>query len=550
MQMDTQLPDVETVFDSENMTQSPSKPGKGFHFWIVIGAICSSLFLGALELTAVSTALPTIVDSIPNFPPTDFVWVGSAYALAGAAFLPMSGSFAQIFGRRPVMLFSLVMFGTGSVMCGAAKSRSLFIAGRTIQGLGGGGILSLTNIILADLVPLQERGVYNGLIGVTWSVAAAIGPVIGGALASSGQWRWLFYLNLPICGIVLVFVGLFLRLPTPTTSFKEKISQFDWIGMFLIIAGCCACIIALTWGGITFAWTSAQVLAPLCVGIFGILMFTLFEWRISSNPIVPSILLSNRTTLSGYLQTFIIQAVLVSFIYYMPVYFQACKGASPTGSGVDLFGLAMTLSPISIIGGVSITVFNCYRPQLWFGWSLTVLAMGVISTLDSTSPRAMSIGFEVLAGAGMGIAYTGTFFPVLAPLSVESNAHAIGLGIFLRSFAQVWGITICGTVLQNELQANLPLEFFELVPDSHALAYGAIAKVHSLPSPLRELVEEAFATSLKKVWLTLLGMSASGLLVSFAMRSYQLHTNLDKRWGVKQEEPNADEESAGKGSKE
>lgn len=121
----------------------------------------------------------------------------------------------------------------------------------------------------------------------------------------------------------------------------------------------------------------------------------------------------------------------------MPVYFQACKGASPTGSGVDLFGLAMTLSPISIIGGVSITVFNCYRPQLWFGWSLTVLAMGVISTLDSTSPRAMSIGFEVLAGAGMGIAYTGTFFPVLAPLSVESNAHAIGLGIFLRSFAQV-----------------------------------------------------------------------------------------------------------------
>lgn len=122
---------------------------------------------------------------------------------------------------------------------------------------------------------------------------------------------------------------------------------------------------------------------------------------------------------------------------YMPVYFQACKGASPTGSGVDLFGLAMTLSPISIIGGISVTIFNCYRPQLWFGWSLTVLSMGVISTLDSASSRAMSIGFEVLAGVGMGIAYTGTFFPVLAPLSVESNAHAIALGVFLRSFAQV-----------------------------------------------------------------------------------------------------------------
>lgn len=121
----------------------------------------------------------------------------------------------------------------------------------------------------------------------------------------------------------------------------------------------------------------------------------------------------------------------------MPVYFQACKGASPTGSGVDLLGLAMTLSPISIISGISITVFNCYRPQLWIGWSLTVLSMGVMSTLDSRSLRANSIGFEVLAGAGMGIAYTPTFFPVLAPLSIELNAHAIGLGVFLRAFAQV-----------------------------------------------------------------------------------------------------------------
>jgi hypothetical protein len=121
----------------------------------------------------------------------------------------------------------------------------------------------------------------------------------------------------------------------------------------------------------------------------------------------------------------------------MPIYFQACLGASPRGSGVDLFGLALTLSPLSIVGGISITVFKCYRPQLWFGWATTVLCTGLLLLLKSDSPRALSIGLGVLAGAGMGTAYTGTFFPILAPLSVESNAHAIALGVFLRAFAQV-----------------------------------------------------------------------------------------------------------------
>lgn len=129
--------------------------------------------------------------------------------------------------------------------------------------------------------------------------------------------------------------------------------------------------------------------------------------------------------------------LLPPYLDFMPVYFQACKDASPTGSGVDLFGLALTLSPISIVGGISITVYKCYRPQLWLGWVCTVISMGLLLLLRSDSSRALSIGLSVLAGAGMGTAYTGTFFPVLAPLSVDSNAHAISLGVFLRAFAQV-----------------------------------------------------------------------------------------------------------------
>ncbi|KAJ6510863.1 Mfs1.2 [Mycena sanguinolenta] len=520
---------------SENSSPEVSSPRaseRGFKFWLVILAVCSSLFLGALELTAVSTALPTIVESIPDFPSEDFVWVSSAYALAATTFLPMSGSLAQIFGRRPVVIASLVMFAVGSALCGAARSRNMFLAGRTVQGFGGGGTLALTNIILADLVPLRERGVYNGLIGITWSVAAAIGPVVGGALAQGSRWPWLFYLNLPICAFVLCLVMLFLNLPTPPTSLKEKMAQFDWIGIFLIVSSSSSCVISLTWAGIIYPWSSLRILLPLILGICGLAIFLYYEFRFAKHPIVSIQYLSNRTSLSGYAQTFLIQAILVAYIYYMPIYFQACKGASPRGSGVDLFGLALTLSPLSIVGGISITVFKCYRPQLWFGWMLTVLCTGLLLLLHSDSPRGLSIGLGVLAGAGMGTAYTGSFFPVLAPLAVESNAHAIALGVFLRAFAQVWGVTICGTVLQNGLQVGLPAEFLQLFPSAHDLAYGAVTEVAKLSQPLQREVQSAFARSLRGVWLTLLVMSCAGLLSSLPMKSLPLHTDLDRKWGI------------------
>ncbi|KZT12007.1 iron permease [Laetiporus sulphureus 93-53] len=506
---------------------------RGISFWLVIAAVCTSLFCGAMELTAVSTALPTIVNAIP-FDAHNFVWVGSAYALSSTAFIPMSGNLAQIFGRKPIMLFSISAFAVGSLMCAVSPSQRLFISGRTVQGLGGGGILSLTNIILADLVPLRERGIFNGFIGMTWSIAAAIGPVIGGALAQHGVWRWLFYMNLPICGVAIGLVLVFLRLRTPRGEIRDKLSSFDWLGNFLVTSGSCAIIIALAWGGGAYPWSSYRVLIPLCTGCVGLVVFLLYEASLAPVPIIRVKLLSNRTTLSGYMQMFLIQAILVAFIYYMPVYFQACKDASPTGSGVDLFGLALTLSPISIVGGISITVLKRYRPQLWLGWCLTVLSMGLLSTLRSDSPRATSIGFGVISGAGIGTAYTGTFFPVLAPLPVSENAHAIALGAFLRAFAQVWGVAIGAVVLQNELRHQLPAAFLERYPDISQVTYTTITQIRSLPEPLKNEVRVAFASSLRVVWLVLVGMSVLGLVVSFLMRGLPLHTDLDQHWGVQE----------------
>ncbi|OBZ67783.1 putative transporter C3H1.06c [Grifola frondosa] len=470
---------------------------KGTTFWCIFLSICVALFLSALELTAVSTALPTIAYDLHA---TDFVWVGSAYALSSTAFLPMSGGLAQLFGRRPALLACLALFALGSGICGGAKSMAMLIAGRTVQGLGGGGIQSLSAIILADLVTLHERGLYAGLFGLTWSIACIIGPVVGGSLADRGQWRWLFYLNLPICGLAAIFVFMFLNLPAPPGTLREKLMRLDWIGNFLVIG--------------------TRVLVPLILGLVGLGVFILYEAKWGLN-----------LCLSGYLQTFFVAVIALAVVYFMPVYFQGCKDASPITSGVRNLGLS-ALAPAAIIAGVVVNRTRRYRPQMWTGWCLIMVGLGLYSTLKAGDPDGRAVGYGVLLGVGIGFEYSTTMFPIQAPLPVSENAHALAFMMFVRSFAGVWGVTIGSTVLQNELKRRVPASFLQKFPGGAAIAYALIPQVPSLPQPLKESVQVAFAGSLDVLWQVLIGIAGMGLLSSLFMKGLPLHTSLDEEWAM------------------
>ncbi|TBU29033.1 major facilitator superfamily domain-containing protein [Dichomitus squalens] len=512
----------------------PQVAKRGARFWLIFLALSFALFLSPLELTSVSTALPTILLDLNNG--EDFIWISSAYTLASTAILPLSGALAEIFGRRPSMLLALVLFALGSALCGSAQTVPWLIGGRTVQGMGGGCILSITNIVISDLVPLKERGFVSGVLGLVWALAAALGPLIGGAVSSHGQWRWLFYLNLPVCGLAFILVLTLLNLKNPPGTFLEKLAKIDWIGNFLIIASSSSCIIALTWGGVVYPWSSARVLVPLLVGLGGMGLFLLYEARIARHPMVPFIILSNRTSFSGYLQTFINPIVMLSVIYYLPTYFQACKGASPLISGVDTFGLSMVLGPIVILTGVSVTKWSRYRTQSYVGWAFLILAMGLLSMVSADTPLARTIGFSVLVSVGGGIVYAITYFPVLAPLPVDKNAHALAFFAFCRSFAGVWGVTISGTILQNELNKRLPVAFLNMYPGGASIAYSAIPDISGLQEPLRSQVRDAFAGSIAVIWQVMIGIAGAGLLSSLAMKNVQMGSKVDEKWGLEKGE--------------
>ncbi|KAJ7604542.1 major facilitator superfamily domain-containing protein [Roridomyces roridus] len=478
-------------------TKPLTRPRKSKAFWLCLIALMLSDILSDLDLTAIGTALPTIANALDDRR-GDYIWVGSAYALASTAFIPLSGNLADVFGRKPVMLASIVFFAIGSTLAGAAQNMSMMITGRSIQGIGGGGILALARIITTDLVPLAERGIYQGLLGLVWCLASFIGPPIGGALSSRGlnAWRWLFFLNLPLCAIAFTLVALFLLVRAPTGSVRRKIVKVDWIGSFIIFLGTAFAILGLTWAGIRYPWSSAQVLCPLIMGLFLLVAAGFYEANVPTLPTIPPDIVGNWTSLLGLLTTAVHGITSISLIYYLPVFFQACFGASPIRSSVDFLPGSLITAPASLVAGIVISASGKYRPVNWIGWTAMIVGFGLVSTYSNDTPVAKWVGYQIVGAVGVGLIFVGPIFPILAPLPTHRAASANALFAFTRAFAQTWGITISSTILQNRLEKDLPAAFVAQFPPGFEIAYAAIPAIRQLEGPLKTAVQAAFAKSM------------------------------------------------------
>ncbi|KAF8313800.1 MFS general substrate transporter [Clavulina sp. PMI_390] len=520
----------------------------------------SYLFLAALELTSVGTALPTIVHALNG---ADFVWVGSAYALASAACMPTAGGLSSIFGRQPIMLASIATFAAGAAISGAARSMNMLIAARVyrlsnsllwtaIQGAGGGGILTMSEIIVADIVPLRERGKYEAILGAVWALASVLGPPIGGCLAAAGKWRWLFYLNLPLSGLAALLVYLFLAMRIP----KEN------CGNGLIISSTASLILALTWGGVTYPWKSFHVLLPLVIGFCGISAFILYESYMERENrrkealsaggeslqielTMPLRLMSNRTSLSGFLQTFIHGITSTLLIYYLSTYFQGAELHSAIRAGVLLFPSACLIgdslsfsstAPVAVVTGISVETTGKYLPQTYLGWPLCMAGFGLLSLLDENSSTARIEGMQVILAVGLGILYVLPQFSVMAPLHVTDNASALALMSWCKMFGQTFGITIGVTILQNSLTKSLPSDLKSTFPPGAEISYALIPLIPTLPEALRDEVCKAFADAIRQIWYVGIALSGLGLVFTLPAKALPLSLVTDENWGFEREQ--------------
>lgn len=319
----------------------------------------------------------------------------------------------------------------------------------------------------------------------------------------------------------------------------------DWFGSFLFIASTTSFLIPITWGGVSYAWTSWRTLVPLCLGIAGLITFVAYEEVVAAEPLIRLVIFKNRTSAVSYISTVIHGMILWSLLYYLPLYYEAVKGFSPIVSGVALFPETFTVAPASVIVGILITVTGRYRWAIWSGWVLTVLGTGLLYLLEVHTSTVAWIFLNLVGGLGMGMLFPSMAFAIQASQTNEDLAFAVAMFSFFRAFGQAIGVAVGGTVFQNQMKMKL-MAYPALASKAEEYSKDASSLVQVIKAMkdgvVKEDLQHAYADSLKVVWATMCGLAAAGLIVSLWTRGLDMNKPLETEQGFIEEKKRRDEE--------
>jgi EmrB/QacA subfamily drug resistance transporter len=520
---------------------------------VIMLALCMAVFLAALDVTIVTTALPTITEHFGSA--SGYTWIGSAFLLANAASIPSWGKVSDIFGRKPMLLVANVIFMIGSLVAALSNSIGMLIAARAVQGLGGGGLVILVNITIGDLFSLRTRGAFYGVIGGVWAIASSIGPIIGGAFTQSVSWRWCFWINLPLDGIAFFILLFFLDIETPRTPFIEGVKAIDWIGSLLIVGATLMFLFGLQYGGETDPWDSATVVCLIVFGVLTFVLFILYEWKIPKYPVMPLGLFKSRTNIATLFVVFIHGVVFISGSYYLPLYFQAVRGATPILSGVYLLPTALALSAGSIGTGIFVKKTGAYLPPIYFGLFMMTLGYGLFVDFDAHSNWGKLAMYQIIAGLGIGPLFQAPIIALQAHINPRDIGTATATLGFIRQLATSTSVVIGQVVFQNSMSAKTGQLAASLGPEQAAQLSGGEAGantqvIDALPGPQRNVVRVAFANSLQPMWIMYVAFSFVGLLAGFLIKKKVLSSQHEEtKTGLAAEKENAAARTAEKEAK-
>jgi hypothetical protein len=445
------------------------------------------------------------------------------------------------------MIISVCIFALGSGIAGGAKDTATMIAGRTVQGLGSGGIMLLVELIVCDLVPLRDRGKYLGIVLSTAALGSIVGPVVGGALAEA-DWRWCFYLNLPICGLVLPIQVFFLRIKHLQTPWKDVITQVDWIGNIIFIGSITSLLIGLTFGGTRQPWSSPRTIVPIVIGFAGWAGFHGYEYIIKNkNPCVPPHVFGNRTSLAAFYMIFLTSMLLQWICFFWPVYFMAIRGTGLMQTGVNFMPFMFLLIPGSAVAGIVLSKTGRYRRLHFIGFVLSTLGPGLNTLLGRDTHAGGWAMLQIVDALGRALILPTTLPAILASLPEEDVAAATGVYSFLRSFGYVWGITIPGIMFNNRF-SELSYRISDPVARqtlgggrAYELATGPY--VQTLRPNLKSEVLDVYLQALKVVWYGAMAFGATGLGAVALEKHVPLRTELETSYGLQEKEKDDDSQT-------
>ncbi|KAF2707619.1 MFS general substrate transporter [Pleomassaria siparia CBS 279.74] len=519
----------------------------GWRFLAAFGSLCFISLMAALDATSISVALP-IMAKLLGGTAIEAFWSGTSFLLTSTVFQPVIGSFSHIFGRKPMIYFSLILFLIGAVVAATAENFTVILISRSIQGIGGGGITCLTDMIITDLVPLKYRGNFFSVLSGMWAIGTVAGPLLGGGFAQSVSWRWIFWINLPFIGIGGAAIALFLRLHSNTTSFLAKFRRIDWIGIVLFIGSITGLLIPITWGGVQYAWDSWRTLVPLLVSAAGLAGFIVHVEYFAAEPLIRTSVFKNTTSAVTYMETLIHGIILWSTLYYLPLYYEAVKGFSPILTGVAMFPQTFTVAPAAVFAGAMIAKTGRYRWATWSGWALTTFGMGLLILLKPNSTTPQWLFLNLVGGFGTGILFPAMAITVQAAATAADQAYAAAMFSFMRSFGQTIGVAIGGVIFQNQMKKKMltyPL-LADMASEYSRDAAGLVQIIKALPpGDVKEQLRSSYTDALKYIWIVMTVLAGIALMVSAFTKAYALDQTLETEQGFKEKRGERDAEKDG-----